>query len=64
MHTIPDIPSNYELDEGSNNRRAKHPHDVFVLVKEYIASTTLRQPPLLVLTNESLQRFTLVTDRS
>lgn len=60
---LKDIPTNYEFDEGTNRRREKHPDDVFVLVKEYISSTTLRQPPLLVLTAESKQRFLLTTDR-
>lgn len=60
---LKDIPTNYEFDEGTNRRREKHPDDVFALVKEYISSTTLRQPPLLVLTAECKQSFLLTTDR-
>ena len=59
-----DLPENYETNEGTNSRRAKHPDDILVLVKEYIASANLAQLPLLVLTPESRQVFRLSTDRT
>ena len=59
-----DLPDSYETNEGSNSRRAKHPDDILVLVKEYIASANLAQLPLLVLTPESRQAFRLSTDRT
>lgn len=56
-----DIPDHYETDEGTRSRRAKHPEDIFCLVKEYICSPDLRQQPLLVLTHEDRQTFPLTT---
>lgn len=51
------------MDEGTNRNRAKNDDDVFVLVKEYICSETLRQRPLLALTAESRLTFPLTTNR-
>lgn len=64
LDSLTDIPAHYELDEARRTRRAKDPCDVFVLVKEYISSTTLSQPPMLVLPAESKATFPLVTDRN
>lgn len=61
FQTLSDIPEHYECDEGNNHRRARHPQDVFCLVKEYISSADLRQRPLLVLTHESRATFALTT---
>ena len=60
---VADIPDQIDKDEGTNSRRPKHQDDVFALVKEYISSSELRQPPLLVLVPENRQRFTLTTSR-
>ncbi|CAE7889335.1 unnamed protein product [Symbiodinium microadriaticum] len=47
------LPQSYELDEGwGNSGRVKQGDDIFVLVKEYICSTELRQQPMLVLKKE------------
>lgn len=59
-----DIPDCFDLDEGTNKRREKQADDVFVLVKEYISSVELRQPPLLALTAESRPSFPMTTTRS
>lgn len=64
ISSLADIPPNYELDEARRTNRAKDPLDVFVLVKEYISSETLSQPPMLVLPAESKTNFPLVTDRN
>lgn len=60
------MPSSYVLDEGSQARRGrvKRDNDVFVLVKEYISSTELRQAPMLALTAESAASYALTTQRS
>lgn len=58
-----DLPDHLDVDEGTNRRREKQIQDTFVLVKEYISSTELRQPPLLVLTPESKASYTLTTNR-
>lgn len=63
VESLSDIPANYELDEGTCRRRPPHDHDIFCLVKEYISSVSLRQRPLLVLTEECKEFFSLVTDR-
>ena len=59
LANLPDLPANYEVDEGTNHRRAPHPLDVFVMVKEYISSVDLAQPPLLVLTHQHRSSFPL-----
>lgn len=57
-----DLPENYETDEGTLSRREKLGEDVFVLVKEYISSSDLRQRPLLVMTPASRMTFPLKTN--
>lgn len=52
-----------DQDEGTSRRRAKNDNDTFVLVKEYISSEQLRQPPLLVLRAEDRDSFPLTTNR-
>ena len=52
-----------EIDEGKHKRRAKREDDVFVLVKEYISSTEMRQKPLLCLRGEDAAGFPLLTER-
>lgn len=61
FQTLTDLPESFEQDEGTNSRRAKHPEDVFVLTKEYISSTELRQKPLLVMTPENRDTYPLTT---
>lgn len=62
--TLTDLPDHLDQDEGTKCRRPRSPDDIFVLVKEYISSTELRQPPLLVLTAESRLSFPLTTNRT
>lgn len=45
-------------------RREKRDNDTFIMVKEYISSSELRQPPLLVLREEDKATFALTTDRN
>lgn len=61
FQTLTDLPESFEQDEGTNSRRAKHPEDVFVLTKEYISSTELRQKPLLVMTPENRDTYPSTT---
>ena len=61
FQTLIDLPESFEQDEGTNSRRAKHPEDIFVLTKEYISSTELRQKPLLVMTPENRDTYPLTT---
>ena len=57
------MPNHLDIDEGTNRRREKLEDDTFVLVKEYISSTELRQPPLLVLTAQHKDTSALTTNR-
>jgi len=61
---LQDVPEAFETNEGTNHRRAKSPHDVFVIVKEYISSTQIAQQPLLAQTEENKLTFPLVTTRN
>ena len=61
---LSDLPNHLDIDEGTNHRREKLEDDTFVLVKEYISSTELRQPPLLVLTAEHRATYSLTTNRN
>lgn len=62
--SLTDLPNHLDIDEGTNRRRQRQDDDTFVMVKEYVASTDLRQPPLLVLTAEDAATYPLVTNRS
>ena len=59
--SLADIPPEIELREGKKRNHEKRPDDVFVLVKEYICSLELRQPPMLALPAESKLTFPLTT---
>lgn len=61
LRPLTDIPAALDVNEGSKRNREKKPDDVFVLVKEYISSVELRQPPLLAMTSESRASFPLTT---
>lgn len=56
-----DLPIGMDLNEGSRRNREKMPDDIFVVVKQYICSVQLAQPPMLVLTSESRATFPLTT---
>ena len=57
-----DLPHHYQPDEGTHRNRVKRDGDVFLLVKEYISSTELRQNPLLAMTAESAASYPLTTN--
>ena len=59
---LPDVP---DLDDKKfRSRRAPHPDDVFVIVKEHILSTTMRQQPILCQLAENVNDYPLLTNRS
>lgn len=61
MSPLTDLPD-VEIDEGRHGRRPKHDDDGFVIVKEYISSTTMRQKPLLCALAENTPRVPLLPE--